>query len=221
MKSFYDLWNLIENEDIHPFEKWHKEYMSIHNNDLQALRNSRIGVAQNVNKSSEMLKKLEKDYTRVVLIAEVDNYTSGTHGSNETPADNPFIGARVDIKINNEVALFLRGRTGFILNDSGGSFHERWGRLDAYVIVDEIMNDIQNSDLDIDYGTLYKTEYRKIKRFFKFESLQQVVGIMREMEPHLPNPVQGDESSEEYWGRLMKKAEIKNKRNDERDDWFK
>jgi len=210
----FKLW--LESEETHPFEKWHKDYTDALEREKKMRRgNQFMGVQPRPTgpgNSDELRKQQERNSIYVVRVIHIDAYTSGLHGygdQQDVPASDPFDGAEPEIGIDAKTERRLVGRTAFICDKSGGSFHERWGKLDAYVIVNDIVDiDYYHDDTpkedQLEYERFSPNDYRHIVKFFKFQSVKQTAEIMEEIEPHISFPVQPDEDREAYWQRVMR-----------------
>jgi len=224
----------LEAEDMHPFEQWHNEYK----NAFAKERQSRQSDPRRISSTSPYKTKNMHEDPRaknllVVEVISIDGFSSGHRSFGDTPeksAGNPFINADWTFDLDPKFEKELIGKTGFILDESGGSFHERWGRLKAFVIVNDIVDKDNYEDLPdgekLPYTSLHPNQYLKIEKFFKFEGMVKTAELLKDMQGQLeyPKPSSYD-SSHAYWTRLI--AKNMPPREDDptgynpRDDYFK
>jgi len=115
----------------------------------------------------------------------------------------------MQIKIDANTERKLVGQTAFVVDKSGGSFHERWGRMYVYVIVTDLVSNPYYDDETpeaerLNYNSFPDNEYKNIVKFFKFQSAKQAAEILEELEPRISFPVQPGEDRDTYWQRVMK-----------------
>ncbi len=134
------------------------------------------------------------------------NYTSGY---NDTPARNPAYGAKWERELP-ESALhkfepILMGKTAIIIDYSGGSFHERWLKLELSLIVNDLASDEEflSNNPDFEYNPLFHKDIPKIKHYFKYNGMRDAVQELMNYESTLTHPTEDGDTSDEYWNRVM------------------
>lgn len=211
----------LEADETHPFEAWHKEYEDAKEAErkrrdgfeYRRYRNMPHPPEPKVNTATLLKDPRAKD-VYVVAVLELDNYTSGMHSwgdQDDVPASDPAHNAKWEVKINAQQEKILSGKTAFIADHSGGSFHERWLKIKVCVIVNDIVNregyDYDTPDNEklewYAFGTGYNNNLSDVVKVFKFQSLKQATEVVEEVEPNLPPPGEEGESREDYWKRIM------------------
>lgn len=186
-----------DSDKIHPLQKWHQEYQFVRNQELRN-RTYRIGIRPSL-PSDNLAKQINTPY--VALVAELKGSSVGRYGYGdveEMPAKSPFLNAAWEFFIDAEQENTLRGLTAFIVDKSGGSYHEKWATLLFYVIISESLIDERLKIYKID------SSYAKyISKFFKFEGLRSLVDMMEKDHPDIPHPNKSGESRDAYWKRLL------------------
>lgn len=217
----FKLW--LEADETHPFEIWHKEYQDAreaertYRSDFEyrRYRNMPQRPVPKVD-SRQLLKDPRTKDVYIVDVLELDNYTSGMHGygdQDDVAASDPAHGAEWKIEINSMQEKILFGKTAFVVDRSGGSFHERWLRIKVCVIVNDIVNkdgyDYDTPDNEqLNWYTFGNESYsdgnfNKIVKVFKFQSLKQASEVVEALEPNVTFPVEDGESRDDYWKRVM------------------
>jgi hypothetical protein len=200
-------------EQPHPFEAWHGKYMDAvkkrnEYNQKMRYRNAPAGLPVPPN-ADDMLndpnhsKLLEDVYFLEILT--LDSFSSGMHSfgdNDDVPAGNPAGNANLEIKINPHYEKDLVGRKCFVLDRSWGSFHERSFDL----VVCAIISRSEYSTFNTYPEKLRPKDYKKITKFFKFQSLKQAIKTVEELEPNLDFEVNDGESREQYWQRIWDAA---------------
>lgn len=204
----------LEADETNPFEAWHKEYEDSKKAEQERRSGYEYRRHRNLPHPPEpkvSTATLRKDPRTqglyVVDVLSLDNYTSGSHGfgdQGEIQASNPAHGAKWEININAQQEKILFGKTAFVIDGSGGSYHERWLKIKVCVIVNDIVNHSDNENLEwYTFADSYDGKLTDIDKVFKFQSLKHAVEVVGELEPNLPPPGEEGESSEDYWKRIM------------------
>jgi len=214
----FKLW--LEADETHPFEAWHKEYEDSreaerkHWDGFDYRRYRNLPHPPEPKVSTAILRKDPRTKNlSVVDVLTLYNYTSGWHSfgdQSDVPASDPAHGAKWEVKIKAQQEKILSGKTAFVVDSSGGSYHERWLRMKVCVIVNDIVNQEGYYDTPDDeklewytFSDTYGSSLTDIVKVFKFQSLQQAAAVVEELEPNLPPPGEEGESREDYWKRIM------------------
>ena len=191
-----------EDQIKHPLSIWHTEYLKAKNKKIPAPE----------------VPKNNFDTYKIFQIMELRNYTNGLHqfrDQEDVPATNPLIGIIPDIFITKSQENKLKGLTGFIINDSNGSFHERWAAFDVFIIL------TKETQEEFDYITFNPNLMkRRIDGFFTFESIEQVLKLIGDLNNVVLD--YDEESSDKYWEKISSKyqPEPRTIKDDESDSWF-
>lgn len=142
-----------------------------------------------------------------VHVLEGRGYTSGRHGvsyQDERPAANPMTAARWSVEIKPHQEKLLIGRQAFVIDTSGGSFHEKWCRLDLYVNVGGLVDDETQPETDLNYFT---QEFSlKNALVFQFQGVRQAMEEIKKRYEAVADRLETD--SDTYWTNQIKKTTL-------------
>ena len=217
---YFKQW-LESQEEPTPFEQWHKQYMDSIKSSINRNYIGGIGVEKTPKKPDELLKDPRvSELFKVVEIISIDGFSYGVHAygdQEDIPAGDPFSNAEIEVLIDGNTERKLIGKNAFVVDESGGSFHERWARMKVYVILDDTI------DADgLDFEFFSKSSMRKIVKFFKFQSIKQASEVIEKLEPNLSFPVKDGETRDDYWKRVISSVNPENlDRYNSNDNYYK
>lgn len=138
-----------------------------------------------------------------VYLFYVYGSTSGTHGfrgRDETPASDPAPRAEWTVHLENPKSWnLLKGQEILVDDGSGGSYHERWLKLDVYAYVtEEIYSQLEQLEPNLQG---LDSKLKKVHRFI-YRNYKQTVNEIKTISGVEKNPVLSGETSDDYWGRL-------------------